>query len=132
MVENGDGKPNCKLNQRGLDLMNRGGTYLIVIYNFLCISLVILSVVGSATPVGVKRVGTKEAHHLLTASVLSTGTPSDPSLQVLSRLDLREQFAHDPAAALAALHAILADRGVDNHAMPLLLLLLRAGLTKNL
>jgi pimeloyl-ACP methyl ester carboxylesterase len=55
----------------------------------------------------VKRVGTKEAHQLFTANVLSTGTPSEHSLQVLSRLDLREQFEDDPAAALAALHTIL-------------------------
>jgi pimeloyl-ACP methyl ester carboxylesterase len=55
----------------------------------------------------VKRVGTREAHHLLTASVLSTGTPSVHSLQVLSRNDLLEQFEDDPEAALAALHAIL-------------------------
>jgi hypothetical protein len=57
--------------------------------------------------VGVKRVGTTEAHHLLTASVLSSGTPSLHSLQVLSRLDLLEQFDDDPQAVLAALHAIL-------------------------
>jgi pimeloyl-ACP methyl ester carboxylesterase len=73
----------------------------------LLIALVILAAVGCATPIGVKRVGTTEAHRLMTASVLSTGTPSLPSLQVLSRLDLREQFDNDPAAALAALHAIL-------------------------
>jgi hypothetical protein len=62
---------------------------------------------GCSTPVGIKRVGTKEAHRLLTASALSTGTPSEHSLQVLSRLDLLEQFDDDPEAALAALHTIL-------------------------
>ena len=47
---------------------------------------------GCATPVGVKRVGTREAYHLLTTSVLSAGTPSLHSVQVLSRHDLIEQF----------------------------------------
>lgn len=68
---------------------------------------ILICTVGCSTPVGVKRVGTKEAHRLLTASALSTGTPSLHSLQVLSRLDLLEQFEDDPAATLAALHAIL-------------------------
>jgi hypothetical protein len=69
--------------------------------------LVLACTAGCSTPVGVKRVGTTEAHHLLTASALSAGTPSQHSLQVLSRLDLSKQFEDDPAAALAALHAAL-------------------------
>jgi pimeloyl-ACP methyl ester carboxylesterase len=69
--------------------------------------LVVLALVAAAcsTPVGVQRVGTQEAHHLLTANVLSTNTPSEYSLQVLSRQDLLAQFEEDPEAALAALHA---------------------------
>lgn len=76
---------------------------------FFCIALLLMliSTMGCSTPVGVQRVGTKEAHYLLTASVLSTDTPSLSSLQVLSRLDLLEQFKDDPRAALAALHAVL-------------------------
>src|SRR5215813_2150398 len=58
-----------------------------------------------ATPVGVRRVGTQEAHEQLTANVLSSGVPSTYSLQVLSRQDLTEQFADDPEGALATLHA---------------------------
>lgn len=58
-----------------------------------------------STPVGVTRVGTREAHYLLTANVLSSGTPSSYSLQVLSRQDLLAQFEHDPEGALATLHA---------------------------
>lgn len=84
------------------------------IYSFLCIALVILSVMGCSTPVGVKRVGTQEAHHLLTANVLSSDTPSAPSLQVLSRLDLSAQFEDKPEAALAALHAALPPAGADD------------------
>jgi pimeloyl-ACP methyl ester carboxylesterase len=71
------------------------------------VAVFVVGLMGCSTPVGVKRVGTKEAHHLLTASVLSTGTPSLYSLQVLSRNDLLEQFDEDPQAALAALHASL-------------------------
>lgn len=78
-----------------------------LVYSSLLVLLIALGIAGCATPVGVKRVGTKEAHHLFTANTLSAGTPSEPSLQVLSRLDLREQFENDPAAALAALHTIL-------------------------
>src|SRR5215470_13579724 len=89
------------------ELMNRGGTYLIVICNFLCISLVLLSVMGCATPIGVKRVGAKEAHRILTASALSSGTPSTYSLQVLSRQDLLVQFEDDPEGTLATLHTRL-------------------------
>jgi len=51
-----------------------------------------------ATPVGVQRVGTREAHRLLTTDVLSTGTLSEHSLQVLSRQNLLEQFARIPQA----------------------------------
>src|SRR5437867_6312838 len=80
----------------------------------LLVALILLGAVGCATPVGVKRVSTKEAHRLLTASVLSTGTPSLHSLQVLSRNDLLEQFDDDPQAALAALHAKLQSTTDDN------------------
>jgi pimeloyl-ACP methyl ester carboxylesterase len=52
-------------------------------------------------------VGTQEAHQILTTSVLSVGTPSQYSLQVLSRNDILEEFEDDPQAALAALHATL-------------------------
>lgn len=68
-----------------------------------------------STPVGVKRVGTEEAHRLLTANVLSTGTPSLHSLQVLSNFDLLEPFANDPTAALAALHAKLQSSTDPDH-----------------
>jgi pimeloyl-ACP methyl ester carboxylesterase len=69
--------------------------------------LLLVCTAGCATPVGVKRVGTKEAHRLLTASVLSTGTPSEHSLQVLARQDLLAQFEDDPEGALATLHTRL-------------------------
>ena len=67
--------------------------------------VLILVAAACSTPVGVRRVGTQEAHHLLTADVLSSDTPSAYSLQVLSRQDLLAQFADDPEGALATLHA---------------------------
>src|SRR3954451_1771817 len=69
--------------------------------------LVIFALLAAAcsTPVGVRHIGTQEAHHLLTANVLSSGTPSTYSLQVLSRQDLLAQFEDDPEGALATLHA---------------------------
>ncbi len=71
--------------------------------------LVILALLAAAcsTPVGVRRVGTREAHYLLTANVLSSGTPSTYSLQVLSRQDLLAQFEDDPEGTLATLHTRL-------------------------
>ena len=71
--------------------------------------LVIFALVAGAcaTPVGVRRVGEREAHNLLTANALTSGTPSSDSLQVLIRHDLLAQFAQDPAAALATLRARL-------------------------
>ena len=77
------------------------------ICHLLLIAVVVVGVAGCANPIGVKRVGTTEAHHLLTANVLSAGTPSAYSLQVLSGNDLLAQFEEDPQAALAALHATL-------------------------
>ncbi len=71
--------------------------------------LVIFALVAGAcsTPVGVRRVGEREAHNLLTANALTSGTPSSDSLQVLIRQDLLAQFAQDPAAALATLRTRL-------------------------
>jgi pimeloyl-ACP methyl ester carboxylesterase len=71
---------------------------------FTALLLVVIWTGGCATAVGVQRVDTREAHRLLTANALSSGTPSAHSLQVLSRLDLVEQFEDEPEAALAALH----------------------------
>jgi len=70
---------------------------------FAC--LVVLS--GCATsPVGVKRMDPRRVHRELTANVLTTGTPSIPTLNVLHRRDLFTRFDKAPAAALAELHRI--------------------------
>lgn len=64
-----------------------------------------------APPVGVNRIDTRVAHRLLTENVLTSGTPSTHSVQVLHRLGLYEKFQDEPQAALAALHAGLLPQG---------------------
>ena len=70
------------------------------------VACLLLSCLASAcaTPIGVTFVDTQAAHRILTASALSTGTPSGPSLQVLNRLNLFDQFQKEPEKALATLH----------------------------
>ncbi len=67
--------------------------------------------VACATPVRVERADPRAVHRQLTANVLTTGRPSDRSLQVLERLSLRQPFAEDPAGTLAILHRDLAPTG---------------------
>lgn len=98
----------------------RGGLYLFVmvvttisvktirkvgVHALVVLALIIVE--ACSTPVGIQRVGTREAHSVLTANVLSSGTPSTYSLQMLARQDLLEQFETDPEGALATLHARL-------------------------
>jgi len=56
-----------------------------------------------ATPIGVQRASTQQLHYELTASVLSAGTPSAWSRQVLDRNNLVERFNSDPEATLTEL-----------------------------
>ncbi len=67
-----------------------------------------------ATPVGVKRVDVQTVHHELTANVLSAGTPSAPTVQVLHRLGLFDRFDDEPDAVLAELHRGLAPTGDED------------------
>jgi pimeloyl-ACP methyl ester carboxylesterase len=59
---------------------------------------------GCATPVGVRRLGPREADRRLTTSVLSGDALSSPTLQILNRSGLTETIQSDPAAAIAVLH----------------------------
>jgi hypothetical protein len=63
----------------------------------------LLVVSGCATPVGVTRVNTQTMYKGLTASVLSTGRPSQYSEHLLIRLGLAERFDEEPEAVLAGL-----------------------------
>lgn len=74
-------------------------------FPLLAIALLLVLATACATPVGVRQVDESRVRRTLTANVLSAGEPSVQSRQVLLRLGLEEQFAADPEATLAALHA---------------------------
>ena len=56
---------------------------------------------GCVTPIGVTRGSTQDTYYALTANVLSAGSPSSWSTQVLHRANLAERYHGDPEAALA-------------------------------
>jgi pimeloyl-ACP methyl ester carboxylesterase len=62
------------------------------------------SLVGCATPVGVRKVNSGSVRAVLTANVISAGEPSIASRQVMLRLGLGDNFRHDPEGALEELH----------------------------
>jgi pimeloyl-ACP methyl ester carboxylesterase len=70
-----------------------------------------LLLAGCATPVGVDRASPREVQRELTRSALTSGRPSAPTRELLTRLDLYGLFERDPDAAIAALHADLAPTG---------------------
>jgi len=71
----------------------------------------ILTVGCISIPVRVQRSDPVMVHREITANVLTSGMPSDRSLQVLQRLGLREEFDLHPAETLALLHSQLAETG---------------------
>jgi len=75
---------------------------------------VALLAAACATPVGAVRVEPDVVHRTLTGSVLSVGTPSIPTQNVLHEQNLAERFAEEPEAALADLHSAVVSgrRGV--------------------
>lgn len=70
-----------------------------------------LAACATPTPVGVERATPREVQRELTRSALSGSEPSAPTRELLTRFDLREAFARDPDATLAALHRGLAPNG---------------------
>src|SRR5262245_22996581 len=75
----------------------------------LALALVFAS--ACATPVGVSHLDAESVQRQLTESAVSTGHPSAPTREVLTRLGLRDAFDDDPASTLATLHAGLAPSG---------------------
>jgi hypothetical protein len=74
----------------------------------------VLLLQGCATPVGVRPLHSKEANRLLTENVLSDAKLSGPTLQILNRAGLEEQFQSEPAEVIATLHqALPTARGPD-------------------
>jgi pimeloyl-ACP methyl ester carboxylesterase len=69
------------------------------------LALVVLSVSGCATPVGVTRLDEQAAHRELNSNILSTGKPSEYSTQVLERSALSDRFKSDPQAVLGELNS---------------------------
>ena len=69
------------------------------------LALIALFASGCATPVGVKRLDEQAAHREFNANVLSTGTPSDYSTQILERSALSDRFESDPQTVLAELNS---------------------------
>ncbi|MCX5898554.1 MAG: hypothetical protein NTY29_10220, partial [Proteobacteria bacterium] len=69
----------------------------------LLISIVFF--IGCATPVGVTKLDPKTVQRTLTSNVLTTGKLSAPSVQVLNRFGLLDEFNHHPAQVIAKLYA---------------------------
>jgi triacylglycerol esterase/lipase EstA (alpha/beta hydrolase family) len=68
-----------------------------------------LAIAGCTTPVSVERVDSQVAYQKQTRNILSGAYLSQSTRIVLTRWGLNQRFATDPAAALAALQAKVAD-----------------------
>jgi pimeloyl-ACP methyl ester carboxylesterase len=67
--------------------------------------LIILAIIaGCATPVGVKRLDPKTVQRTLTANVLTNGSLSPFTAQILNRFGMQEEFKHQPAEVIAKIH----------------------------
>jgi pimeloyl-ACP methyl ester carboxylesterase len=64
----------------------------------------IYCLVGCATPIGVKKVGTRKAYQEINANVLNGEGLSDETKIVLHRFDLLELFKKDLSATIASIH----------------------------
>ena len=80
--------------------------------SFMCCLLGMLIIVAgcaTATPVGVRQGNPREVQRTLTANVLSSGTLSAPSTQLLNRLALYKSYQKKPAKTIAEIHNGLGD-----------------------
>lgn len=69
------------------------------------LSLCLLLLSGCATPVGVKHVDEETSYRTLDANILSTGTPSIYSAQLLERMALVKRYKEQPEQVLAELYS---------------------------
>jgi len=67
----------------------------------------VLALSGCATPVGVRPLDSQAANRRLTETVLSDAKLSAPTMQILNRAGLENQFQSEPTATIAALHHAL-------------------------
>jgi hypothetical protein len=68
--------------------------------------LILGSLAGCATPIGVRSVTREVVRQVLSKNVISANQPSVASNQVLLRLGLEESYRNEPESALAELHAL--------------------------
>src|SRR5262245_66213482 len=71
---------------------------------------------GCATPIGVSPGRHQAVYRELTASVLSNGTLSPPTEQMLLRRGLNKRFEEDPESVLSELRGTGRDLTEDDHA----------------
>jgi hypothetical protein len=76
----------------------------------MLLAILLLALVGCATPVGVRKVSHEKAYQTLTASVLSGGGLSEPTVQVLNRAGLDEAYSDSPADVIAELHQTISTK----------------------
>lgn len=73
--------------------------------------LLALTLSACATPIGVDRADPRKVQREISASALTSDGSSAPTLEFLTRMNLRAPFARDPAGTLDAIHAALAPSG---------------------
>jgi len=74
-------------------------------FTFFTVLLILLVfITGCATPVGVKQLDPKAVQRTLTANVLTNGSLSPFTAQILNRFGLAEEFQHQPAQVIAKIH----------------------------
>jgi triacylglycerol esterase/lipase EstA (alpha/beta hydrolase family) len=78
-------------------------------FSFLTALLIIPTIIaGCATPVGVKKLDPKAVQRTLTANVLTNGTVSPFTAQILNRFGLTKEFQSNPTQVIAKIHKGLA------------------------
>jgi pimeloyl-ACP methyl ester carboxylesterase len=82
-----------------------------VLWSRSAFALAALALAACATPVGVDMADPRSVHRELAESALSGDQPSSPTQEFLTRMNLREPFARDPAGTLEAMHRGLAPTG---------------------
>ena len=84
------------------------------------VALILVFVISAcATPIGVRYVEPRVAHHTLTANVLSAERPSSFTSRELINSNLFQHFEDEPEKALAEMHAGLAPTGDEDRVFAL-------------
>ena len=84
------------------------------------VALILVFVISAcATPIGVRYVEPRVAHHTLTANVLSAERPSSFTSRELINSNLFQRFENEPEKALAEMHAGLAPTGDEDRVFAL-------------